>query len=143
MRFLDDVEIRTLDEPAQDRVLRDRALKFAGAHPRRVLELAVIKAGRFWSPWPNADQFGAWWVALVSAGAVIPVYALIVLGAWDHRRDVRALLLALGPVLYFMAVHLVFVSSIRYRIPALVPALSLAGGAVTRRISARTSRGFG
>ena len=31
-----------------------------------------------------------------------------------------------GPLLYFAAVHMVFVSSVRYRVPGLVPALALA-----------------
>jgi hypothetical protein len=36
-----------------------------------------------------------------------------------------------GPVVYFALIHMVFVSSIRYRVPALVPAFGLAGlGAV-------------
>jgi hypothetical protein len=98
-----------------------------------VLELAVVKFGRYWSPWPNAEQFSSRWGAVASALVVVPLYGLILLGAWDHRRDGRGLILTLGPVLYFLGVHLVFVSSIRSRIPALVPAFVLAGGAVARR----------
>ena len=48
---------------------------------------------------------------------MIPVYCLIIAGVWNRRRDVRALVLLAGPLVYFCAVHLVFVSSIRYRIP--------------------------
>ncbi len=59
MRFLDDPAIRRLDEVTQDAALRDAALRFARNHPGRVLELATIKAARFWSPWPNADQFAS------------------------------------------------------------------------------------
>src|SRR4051812_39091264 len=57
MRFLGFPEFRDLGEMEQDRVLRDRALEFARAHPGRVVHLAVVKAGRFWSPWPNAASF--------------------------------------------------------------------------------------
>ena len=65
-------------------------------------------------------------VAVASAIVTIPLFGLVALGAWDRRRDVRALALLLGPILYFCALHMVFVSSIRYRIPGMVPALGLA-----------------
>jgi hypothetical protein len=126
MEFLGEPEIRTLDEPTQDAVLRDRALRFARAHPGRALRLAAIKAARFWSPWPNAETFRAPGVAAVGALVTLPVFALMAVGAWDRRRDVRALVLLAGPLLYFAALHLVFVSSVRYRIPGAVPALGLA-----------------
>jgi hypothetical protein len=40
---------------------------------------------------------------------------------------VRSLVLLTGPLVYLCAVHLVFVSSIRYRIPGEMVAASLAG----------------
>ena len=127
MEFVNAADVRSLGEAEQDRVFRDRAMAFAHAHPGRVAELALIKLGRFWSPWPNADTLRNRWVALASAALTLPVFALVALGAWDRRRDARTLVLLLGPLLYFCALHLVFVSSIRYRIPGLIPAFGLAG----------------
>lgn len=127
MRFVDDPAVRGLGEEEQDRHFRTQAGEFARAHPGRVLELALIKFGRFWSPWPNADTLRNRWVAVGSAAVTLPVYALIAVGVWDRRRDFRALVLLGGPLAYFCGLHLVFVSSIRYRIPGLVPALGLAG----------------
>ena len=51
---------------------------------------------------------------------------LIGVGIWGRRRDPRALALLAGPLVYFCLLHMVFVSSIRYRIPGEVPALGLA-----------------
>ncbi len=127
MRFVDASEVRSLGEVEQDQVFRDRSLAFAQAQPGRVAQLAGIKFARFWSPWPNADTLRNRWVALGSAAVTLPVFALIAVGVWDRRRDLRALALLGGPLLYFCGLHLVFVSSIRYRIPGLVPALGLAG----------------
>ena len=127
MRFVDDPEVRALGEVEQDRVFRERSLRFARDQPGRVLELALIKFGRFWSPWPNAETLRNPWIAAGSAVVTLPVFGLIVLGVWDRRRDVRALALLAGPLVYFCGLHLVFVSSIRYRIPGLVPAMGLAG----------------
>ena len=131
MNFLGDPEFQALDEVRQDAVLRGRALAFARAHPGRALRLAAIKAARFWSPWPNAEQFRAEGragaaVMLASAAVTLPFYAALLVGAWACRRDGRALVLLAGPLVGVAALHLVFVGSIRYRIPAAVPALGLA-----------------
>ncbi len=127
MEFINAPDVRALGEVEQDAVLRRRSAAFARANPGRVAELALIKLGRFWSPWPNADTLRNPWVAVASALVTVPVFALIGVGVWDRRRDLRTLALLGGPLVYFCGLHLVFVSSIRYRIPGLVPALGLAG----------------
>jgi 4-amino-4-deoxy-L-arabinose transferase-like glycosyltransferase len=127
MSFLAGPDLRSLDEINQDRALTRRSLEFVRENPSRSLELALIKLGRYWSPWPNADQFASLKGAVASALVVIPTYALILVGTWNRRRDVRALVLLAGPLIYFCAVHLVFVSSIRYRIPGEMVATTLAG----------------
>ncbi len=126
MGFVDGPDVRSLGESEQDAVFRDRSLSFAREHPGRVLGLAVVKLGRFWSPWPNADTLRSPGVAVGSALVTLPAYALLAVGAWDRRRDARALVLLGGPLAYFCLLHLVFVSSIRYRIPGMVPAFGLA-----------------
>jgi 4-amino-4-deoxy-L-arabinose transferase-like glycosyltransferase len=127
MSFLGDPEIWPLGEEDQDAELTKRAIAFAREQPRTVLGLAALKFARFWSPWPNAGGFRGPLVGAASAIVVMPLYGLIVLGLWDRRRDARALVLLAGPLLYFCALHLVFASSTRYRIPAEMPALVLAG----------------
>jgi len=132
MRFLERPEFRALGEVEQDRTLRDAALTFARENPGKVARLAVVKAMRFWSPWPNASEFRASWSNIASAAVTLPLFALLAVGVWDSRRDLRALILLGGPLLYFFFLHLVFVSSIRYRIPAMVPALGLASAGLMR-----------
>jgi 4-amino-4-deoxy-L-arabinose transferase-like glycosyltransferase len=126
--FLTAPDIWPLGEEEQDAELLRRALAFARAHPRRVLELAAIKAARYWSPWPNAEGVSRRMPALAVASALynVPLLAAIAVGAWDRRRDGRALVVLAGPIVYFAALHMVFASSMRYRIPALGPALGLA-----------------
>ena len=135
MAFVDEPDVRALGEVEQDGVFRARSLAFARSNPGRVLELAWIKLGRFWSPWPNADTLQGPGVALASALVTVPVFALIALGAWDLRRDFRALVLLAGPLAYFCALHMVFVSSIRYRIPGEVPAIGLAAAGLARALA--------
>jgi hypothetical protein len=126
MDFLAAPEFWPLDEETQDAVLRARAVDFVRARPGRAGWLALVKAGRFWSPWPNAEAFYSPVLAVASAVVTLPVFALISLGLWDRRRDARALALLALPLAYTFALHLVFVSSMRYRVPPLVPALGLA-----------------
>ena len=102
-----------------------RALEFA----RRAWacgELAVIKLGRYWCPWPNAEGFRSSPGAVASASGDGPLWRPIGLGSGDLRHDARAWFLLAGPLIYFCGLHMVFASSMRYRIPAEVPAMGLA-----------------
>src|SRR5262249_1210898 len=114
-----------------------RALAFAREQPLQVLPLAAVKLGRYWSPWPNTQGFRAPTLALASGIVEIPVFGLIGLGIWNRRRDLRAWVLLAGPILYFCALHMVFASSMRYRIPGEMPALGLATMGSSRVAGAR------
>lgn len=132
MSFLYEPDIRRLDETQMDDALRSRAWAFARAHTGEAIKLAVVKSARFWSPWPNADVLRSPLVACASALVTLPVYALVLIGAWDRRRDLRALVLLAGPLCYFWVLHMLFVGSIRYRIPGMIPALGLAAAGLAR-----------
>ena len=51
-------------------------------------------------------------------------------GAWKWRRAGWPLLLCLLPAVYYTGLHMVFVSSIRYRQPAMMVWLILAAGVI-------------
>lgn len=135
MTFLEAPDLRALGEVEQDRELTRRALAAARESPARVLRLALVKAARYWSPRPNFEGLRNPLLDLLSACWTIPLFACGALGLWTRRRDPLAWALLAGPVLYFMAVHLVFVGSVRYRIPGAFPALPLvvAGAAILAR----------
>jgi len=122
MTFFDrDDVLGEMSEYEMDRYYRRKAWEFAREHPRRVVELAGLKLIRYWKPWPNAAQFRHWPLVAVSALFFIVIFVPGVLGVWVHRRQPGVLLLALGPILYFAAVHSIFVGSVRYRLPAEYP----------------------
>jgi 4-amino-4-deoxy-L-arabinose transferase-like glycosyltransferase len=132
MEFMDQPErfglqpdLKMLTEWDQDQMLRRAARRFAGEHPWRVIELAGIKFVRFWNPLPNAAEFRSLPLRLVSFATCAPVLLLALLGAWRLRRRWEVIALLAGPVLYFCAIHLVFVSSIRYREAAMLPVLGV------------------
>lgn len=132
MTFLGDPDVWPLGEAAQDAELSRRSRAFVRENPGRALWLALIKAGRFWSPWPNAEGFTMIPLALLSAALTLPVFALIVVGAREHRRAPRTLALLTLPLMYTFLLHLVFVSSMRYRVPVIVPAFGLAAAGLDR-----------
>jgi 4-amino-4-deoxy-L-arabinose transferase-like glycosyltransferase len=140
MAFLADQDIWPLDERGQDGTLRDKAIAFGRANPGRVLELAIAKLGRYWSPWPRSEGISSPLLAVSSAMVELPIFALAAAGGWARRRDVRALVLLAFPVLYFCGLHVVFASSIRYRIPAEMPLVGLAAIGLGA-IAARARRG--
>lgn len=114
-----------MSEYEVDRHYRRAAWEYAEAHPARAVQLAFIKLARFWSPVPNADQFSAWPVRAGVAVSFIPMVLFGLVGAWKLRSDLWTLALTAGPILYFTALHMVFVSSLRYRLPAEYPLLVL------------------
>ena len=54
------------------------------------------------APGPTPTRSRAPGVALASALVTLPVFGLIALGAWDRRRDLRALALLAGPLALFL-----------------------------------------
>ena len=91
-----------------------------------MVALAGKKTVRYWNPFPNAAQFQTSpALMLVSLGWYLVVFVPALIGAWRVRRALGILAITAGPILYFAALHLVFVSSVRYRLPGEYPLLVL------------------
>lgn len=112
--------------PEIDRKHREAALAWARANPGRVLELAVEKQKRFWSPVPNAPTYhrmpfllvGVFEAPLLVAGVLGALLAVI------RRRAAGRL----APVFfYFPLLHTIYLGSLRYRMP-IEPLLGLFAG---------------
>jgi 4-amino-4-deoxy-L-arabinose transferase-like glycosyltransferase len=108
-----------------DRQMRDAALTWAAAHPVEVAKLAGVKFLRMWNIWPNGAEHGGWLAKLVMLLAYVPLLILAIVGAWRTRRAGWPYVLCWLPAVYFTALHMVFVSSIRYREPAMLAMLVL------------------
>ena len=117
-------------EDRLDRRMRDASLAWARQNPTRVVALAGIKFLRMWSPLPNAAELSSSTLRLVLALTYTPALALALAGAWRFARRDWPYLLCLLPAVYFTCLHVIFVSSIRYRQPAMLVLIVLAAGAV-------------
>jgi 4-amino-4-deoxy-L-arabinose transferase-like glycosyltransferase len=129
--FKEDNLLATMTEYEMDHEYRRRSWEFVRENPDRAIQLGLVKIARLWKPWPNAAQFRQWWLCLIVAAFFLPTVGFALFAAVRRKSDVRCLLLTAGPVIYFTAIHSVFVGSLRYRLPAEYPLLILsAAGAI-------------
>ncbi len=107
------------DEAERDAVYRSAAIDWARSHPRETLSLAWAKLRRTWSITLNAPGYESALFTAVGWLTVAPIFVLALAGIWRLRRDGWTLLFFLAPAIYFSAIHMIFVGSVRYRLPAI------------------------
>lgn len=121
---------RDVFEYRLDRHFRELALDWARTHPGDVVALAAQKLIRLWNVWPNEPAFRALPFRLAVFVSFVPVMLLAVAGTWRFRELGWPLVLLWLPALYLTLLHVVFVSSLRYREPVMLPLLALAAASV-------------
>lgn len=115
-----------------DRRMRDAALDWARRHPGAALRLAGVKFLRMWNVWPNATDLRSRTLRLVVAVGYGPLLVLGLAGVVRFARRGWPYVLCFLPALYFTGLHVVFVSSIRYRQPPMLAIIVLAAGFVSQ-----------
>ena len=127
--------------------LREASLRWSRENPSEVLRLAGIKFMRMWNVFPNSDAVGSGVSRLtVSLGYLgmmlltfLAVISMIRKKSWPiegtKQASWRTVALCSSPAVYFTALHMVFVSSIRYRQPAVLILSVLAGASVAIGLS--------
>ena len=116
-----------------DVALRESATTWASENLGDAASLAVVKFRRLWNIWPNEPSMRSWYVRIGVACSFVPVMLLAGWSVWRWRHRGWALWLCVLPAVYFTLLHVVFVSSIRYRQPAMLALMVLAAGAFQRR----------
>lgn len=106
--------------------------RLARNDPGRVLRLAWAKLKRTWSFVPNEPGSRTPARMALSAAWMTVVCVTAVAGAWRARRP-RDTLLLLLPLICFTLLHMVFVGSVRYRVPAMPMLYVLSGWALVSR----------
>lgn len=148
MRFVEEFTARAKHEAEPSETLEARldgqfrcgAVDWATQHPGDALRLAAVKLGRFWSPWPNDSSFSAWWMKIPIIFAFLPIAILGIMGACRTYCQGWLYRVCWLPAIYLSLMHMVFVSSIRYREPAMLALMTPAAAWVALRFfGARTS----
>jgi 4-amino-4-deoxy-L-arabinose transferase-like glycosyltransferase len=134
-------EMQPLDEWQRDAAWNRRAWTEIRQHPARILALVPVKIARTWSPWMNAAEASNRWLQAAMMLWHIPLFFLAAVGIFSARLPGRMKALLLLPVLYFTALHSLFLGSVRYRVP-LMPLVCVlaAAGAITLFQRLRTQR---
>ena len=140
MKFFDrDQLLQSMSEYQMDQEYRRRAWGFASEHPEKVLWLALMKQLKYWSPAPNGAQFNTPWIQAAAWLFYVPLVLFAFVGIWSARQDLRLVILTVAPVFYFAALHLLFVGSLRYRLPAEYPLAVLAAVGLRTCLQTRIS----
>lgn len=113
-----------------DRRFRVAAWSFARDNPARVARLAAVKLMRIWNVRPNEARFSGWPIRLAVLFTYVPILALGTVGAARTIRRGWPYIMCWLPAVYFTVLHMIFVSSIRYRQPAMLGVIVLAAGVV-------------
>ncbi len=149
-RFVQQERSRTRDDNSQpgpfeyrfDRRMTSEAVAWAREHPGRAIELAGVKFLRIWNVWANEAGLSAWPIQLAIVLTYVPIMLLAAFGVARTIRRGWPYVLCWLPAVYLTALHVVFVGSIRYRVPAMLALIVLAGGAAVGT-SAKTERESG
>ena len=116
-------DLDSLPEVERDRALSLAARRFIAENPGRFAVLCCKRLVRFWNVLLNFSEYRRPVYNAISLLSTVPIYVLGLLGlvyAWRERWQMA--LLCLVPILYTSGLHLVFVGSVRYRVP-IVPYL--------------------
>ena len=114
-----------------DRRMWEAAIAWARTNPARAVQLAGIKFLRIWNVWPNEPRLSTWPIRLLVLFTYTPLLVFCLLGTWKTiGRGWPPYVLCWLPAVYLTLLHMVFVSSIRYREPAMLALLALAAGEI-------------
>jgi len=106
------------DPVARDKAMQRAALNYIKEDPGRFLIQAAKRFQRFWSPWPQTEEYSRPLYKLISFCSFIPVLLLalvfVVLYGRTYFLRIAPLLLF---IVYLNSLHLVFPASLRYRLP--------------------------
>lgn len=123
-----------------DRRLRQEAVHWVAANPGSFLRLAVVKLCRFWNPIPNEASFNTFPVNLVMAAGFLLVMVPAAVGLVLGETPRAALVTCWLPAAYFTFLHMIFVSSVRYRQPVMFGLIVAAAPVFAKTIETLRSR---
>lgn len=111
--------IARISDPVQRNLAYKRAaIDYIRADPAHFLQMAAVKFGRLWRPWPYAEDYRNPLIVFISVASALPAWLLALYGlALSLRARWRELLPCFLVMGFVTLVHVVTIGSIRYRIP--------------------------
>ncbi|MDR1385163.1 MAG: hypothetical protein LBJ67_15135 [Planctomycetaceae bacterium] len=107
--------------------IKHASMDWLRQNPQKAMELAVVKFFRLWNVFPNEPAFSQPLVRLILFLTNTPLFIGAACGFWKARRRFRAeSFIFVIPAVYLTLLHMIFVSSLRYRLPATLCLMILA-----------------
>ena len=127
------LELKGMGEPAADRYLRRMALTTIVEHPRTFLRASLARLGRFWGIAPSVAVYSPW-LRFISAIWTLPLWIALAIGLWQKRLWSIPKIAAPLIIMALTAIHTVYWTDMRMRVPV-IPAIALvaAGAELNRR----------
>lgn len=114
--------VKEMNEAQQDRFLTQWTLQYIAQNPQNAIRLGYIKFLRFWNVSLNYEVLKKHPVNAIIILFNVLIYLFAALGFWFSEK--KKIFILLCPILYFTLLHLVFLGSVRYRVP-IMPYLEL------------------
>jgi 4-amino-4-deoxy-L-arabinose transferase-like glycosyltransferase len=130
-------EVSSAGEVERDRLFHRQAMDWAMRNPIRVMQLAIVKVLRMWSPLPLSADFGRPLYQWIGGLWAVPFDLLVILGLCCGRLPWPVKVFLLLPAIYLTAIHAVSVGSLRYRLPAEAPMAVLAAAGIQSIVKKR------
>ncbi len=119
-----------------NRRAQQMAVRWCWQNPSEVARLAWAKFCKTWNVWPDGGEVGSPIIRLAVSVGTLGVILLAVYGSLSiYRTNPVLLAICWSPCLYFTLLHMVFVGSVRYREPAIVVLIAVAGCALAKTFS--------
>lgn len=128
-------EIAAMGEYERDAYLRAWTKRIILEQPGRFALLALRKAARTWNVVINFSGYSTPFYNTVSVLSYVPIMLLALAAIFKERRGMKNWAVLLMPALYFTAMHMVFIGSIRYRVPVMPFIIVLSAFALSRFVS--------
>jgi len=96
---------------------KERAVYFIVTYPEKAVHLMYLKFKRFYNIFPNAPSFNKGyykWISLLSYGSVFFLFIFSIFYNFSYLRALIPIYLLFG---YFTVLHIMFIASLRYRLP--------------------------
>lgn len=101
----------------RDNSYKAMAIRFINENPGKFIRLAAAKFKRFWNIIPNHEEYRSGKYMIISLLSYVPILVFGIIGIiLSLTRDKKVLFLLL-PVIYYTGIHMIFLGSVRYRVP--------------------------
>jgi len=131
-----------VDELKIDEWKKQKAVRFIKEQPKRFVEMCWKRFLRFWHLWPNYPSYSKGiykWLSLFSFGPVLFFAAITFWTLPEHRTKLSLIAVF---IIYYTAIHVISIGSIRYRLPLEPLLISLSAVSFSNLFSSKMSLYF-